>query len=94
MRSALLVGFGAWAFTWGAVLVNGPAARAHVPGAVFAATVTGTVEARPRGEAAFGAVAQERGAATFSITLTSPAHDGAVVLTARGGERPRDARIP
>ena len=92
MRSTLLVGFGAWAFTWGAVLVNGVPARAHVPGGVFAATVTGAVEARPRGEAVFGAVDQDRGAATFSITLASPAQDGAVVFTARGGERPRPGR--
>lgn len=92
MRSALLVGIGAWAFTWGAVLVNGLPARAQVPGGVFAATVTGAVEARPRGEAAFGAVAQGGGAATFSITLTSPAQDGAVVLTARSGERPQPGR--
>ena len=30
MRSTLLVGFGAWAFTWGAVLVNGTPARAYL----------------------------------------------------------------
>ena len=38
MRSTLLVGFGAWAFTWGAVLVNGTPARAYLPAGVFAAT--------------------------------------------------------
>ena len=92
MRSTLLVGFGAWAFTWGAVLVNGTPARAYLPPGVFAATVTGAVEARPRGAAVFGAVAQDGGAATLSIALTSPAHDGAVVLTARSGERPRPGR--
>jgi hypothetical protein len=93
MRSALLIGLGAWTFTWGAVLLGGTPARAHLPGGVFAATVTGAVEARPRGEAAFGVVAQDGAPGTFSITLDAPGSDGAVVLTGRSTERPRPGRV-
>jgi hypothetical protein len=92
MRSAMFLGLGAWAFTWGAVLINGTPARANLPGGVFAATVSGAVEARPRGDAVFGLVQQPGAPAAFSITLTSPGSEGAVVLTGRSGERPLPGR--
>jgi hypothetical protein len=85
MRSALLIGFGAWAFTWGTLLAKAADARPHIPGGAFAATVTGAERALPRGEATFGAA----DSATFTITLGAHARDGAVVLTRRSGAAPR-----
>ena len=71
MRSALLIGAGVWAFTWGAVLGQGTPARAHVPGGVFAATVTGAVRAQPRAQAeASGFLAAEPEAESREVTLS------------------------
>ena len=92
MRSAMFLGLGAWAFTWGAVLINSTPAAANLPGGVFAASVSGAVEARPRGDAAFGLVGQPGAPAIFSITLTSPGNSGAVVLTGRTEDRPLPGR--
>ena len=92
MRSAMFLGLGAWVFTWGTVLINGTPAGANLPGGVFAATVSGAVEAQPRGEAAFGMVAQPDAPATFSVTLTSPGIGGTMVLTGRPGEWPLPGR--
>jgi hypothetical protein len=92
MRSAMFLGLGAWAFTWGAVLIDSTPAAANLPGGVFAASVSGAVEARPRGDAAFGLVGQPGAPATFSITLTSPGDGGAVVLTGRAEDRPLPGR--
>jgi hypothetical protein len=89
MRSALLVGFGAWAFTWGALLAKANDARPHVPGGAFSATVTGAERAVPRGEAAFGTVGSADGSRIFTITLGAHAKDGAVVISSVGGETPR-----
>jgi hypothetical protein len=88
MRSALLVGFGAWAITWGTLLAKAADARPHVEGGAFAATVTGAERALPRGEAAFGTVSSGD-ARTFTITLGANGKDGAVVLTSLEGETPK-----
>ena len=88
MRSALLVGLGAWAITWGTLLAKAADARPHVEGGAFAATVTGAERALPSGEASFGAVAA-CDARTFSITLGAHGKEGAVVFTSLDGETPR-----
>jgi len=88
MRSTMYLGLGAWALTWSAVLINGAPGRGDLPAGVFAATVSGAVDARPRGAAAFGLVTQPDAPATYSITLTSPGLGGAVVLTGHPGEWP------
>ena len=88
MRSALLVGFGAWAFTWGTLLAKAADARPHVEGGAFSATVTGAERALPRGEASFGTVAFGD-SRTFTITLGVHGKDGAVVLTSLAGQTPK-----
>lgn len=60
---------------------------------MFAATVTGAVQARPRGQATFGTVAQDGSQAAFSVTLDAPGEGGAVVLTGLPAERPRPGRV-
>ena len=93
MRSTFLIGFGAWAFTWGSLLAKASDARPHVPGGVFAATVVGAERAMPRGEATFGAVAAS-GTRAFTITLGAHGATGAVVLTGLEGHAPRSGIYP
>ena len=93
MRSTLLLGFGAWAFTWGTLLAKASDAGPRVPGGAFAATVVGAERAMPRGEAAFGA-AEADGRRVFTITLGAHGETGAVVLTALRRETPRPGVYP
>jgi hypothetical protein len=88
MRSALLVGFGAWAFTWGTLIAKATDARPRAAGGTFAATVAGAERATPHGEATFG-IAENGGERAFTITLGAHATDGAVVLTSLAGAAPR-----